>query len=97
MGYIIGNEAGIHLILSTGHEYTFNFDDPKACNITALRIDTPDDKLQAESEEELATEIRIELRQLEAEPQIPASVVFLVLQGTTGNLLGWLGSSTISE
>ena len=94
MGYIIGNEADIHLILSIGHEYTLNFDDPKGCNITSLRIDTPNDnKLQAKSEEELA----IELRQLEAESQIPAAVVFLMLQGATSNLLEWLKSSIISE
>ena len=42
IGYIIGNGPGIHLILKTGREYTFNCDDPMAC-IRALQIETLND------------------------------------------------------
>ena len=42
IGYIIGNGLGVHLILKTGREYTFNCDDPMAC-IRALQIETLND------------------------------------------------------
>ena len=46
MDYITGNGSGIHLVLSTGREYTFNCDDPVAC-ITAFQAKTADDERQA--------------------------------------------------
>ena len=46
IGYITGNGPGIHLVLNTGREYTFNCDDPVAC-ITAFQAKTADDKPRA--------------------------------------------------
>ena len=46
IGYITGNGPGIHLVLNTGREYTFNCDDPVAC-ITAFQAKTADDERQA--------------------------------------------------
>ena len=43
IGYITGNGPGIHLVLSTGREYTFNCDDPMAC-ITAFDEKTTVDR-----------------------------------------------------
>ena len=43
MGYIIGNGSGIHLVLSTDREYTFNCDDPMACLTVFDEITTADD------------------------------------------------------
>jgi hypothetical protein len=54
IGYIIGNGSGIHLILKTGREYTFNCDDPNAC-IRTLQIDTSNDAQETEAEENLMT------------------------------------------
>ena len=45
IGYITG--TGIHLILSTGREYTFNCDDPMACITDFDETTTLDDKPQA--------------------------------------------------
>jgi len=43
IGYIIGNGSGIHLVLSTDREYTFNCDDPMACLTVFDEITTADD------------------------------------------------------
>ena len=38
----MGNKAIIHLILHTGREYTFNYDEPYAC-ARSLQINRPND------------------------------------------------------
>ena len=47
IGYITGNGSGIHLALSTGREYTFNYDDPMACITAFDERTTLDHKPQA--------------------------------------------------
>ena len=47
IGYITGNGPGIHLVLSTGREYTFNYDDPMACITAFDERTTLDHKPQA--------------------------------------------------
>ena len=51
IGYIKGNGPDIHLVLSTGREYTLNCDDPVAC-ITAFQTQTADDGRQPLAEDE---------------------------------------------
>ena len=59
IGYITGNGLGIHLVLNTGREYTFNCDDPKAYMIV-LQTETPNDEQQTQAEEGLANMEQLE-------------------------------------
>ena len=59
IGYITGDGLGIHLVLNTGREYTFNCDDPKAYMIV-LQTETPNDEQQTQAEEDLANMEQLE-------------------------------------
>ena len=59
IGYITGNGLGIHLVLNTGREYTFNCDNPKAYMIV-LQTETPNDEQQTQAEEDLANMEQLE-------------------------------------
>ena len=91
IGYITGNGPGIHLVLSTGREYTFNCDDPVAC-ITAFQTKTADDERQvlAVGEQTIVAQLETSIADEELEKSIDSELMMqklVILKKLEKNLL----------